>query len=300
MSPPLMDRVKRCLAKPALRDSFYVFVYYYVGIAVLQRFEGWHKGKTIYFLSMTLTTVGFGDVAPTTVAGKWFVTAYAPAGIVLVFSIIARYMRAVQGWLRRGTEAALALLGVRVVDTRSLPIDEYRPRDVSRVVKYWKRYLLAAAPVALLLAGFVVIIAEIHDDEFTWSDSVYFAVITSTTVGYGDFGFGRSRVAGSLGRTLLSAYTILVVVVLANSIVELFAIWRRQRLRDEGVCDFGPSPMELEEMLLDKYAALSPEDERAGAEPALSEADYVVATLVRANLVDDQILFAIRRNFIYN
>ncbi|KAH8074544.1 potassium channel [Aureococcus anophagefferens] len=244
MSPPLMARVKRCLAHPALRrlapvgrDAFAVFMYYYVGIAVLKRLEEWHTGKTIYFLSMTLTTVGFGDVAPTTVAGKWFVTAYAPAGIVLVFSIIARYMSA----------AALALLGVRVVDTRSLPIDEYRPRDVSRVVKYWKRYLLAAAPVALLLAGFVVGVAEFRkgDDELECS----------------------SRSDGG------------------------------NFLRDEDVCDFGPTPSDLEEMLLDKYAALSAEDERAGAEPALSEADYVVATLVKADIVDDQILFAIRRNF---
>jgi hypothetical protein len=107
-----MARVKRWLAHPALRrlapvgrDAFAVFMYYYVGISVLERLEEWHTGKTIYFLSMTLTTVGFGDVAPTTVEGKWFVTAYAPAGIVLVFSIIARYMSAVQGWLRRGTEA---------------------------------------------------------------------------------------------------------------------------------------------------------------------------------------------------
>ncbi|KAH8097358.1 potassium channel [Aureococcus anophagefferens] len=294
MSPPLMARVKRCLAHPALRrlapvgrDALAVFMYYYVGIAVLKRLEEWHTGKTIYFLSMTLTTVGFGDVTPTTVAGKWFVTAYAPAGIVLVFSIIARYMSA----------AALALLGVRVVDTRSLPIDEYRPRDVSRVVKYWKRYLLAAAPVALLLAGFVVGVAEFRkgDDELEWSDAIYFAVITSTTVGYGDFNFHHSR--GQRFTIALSAYTILVVVVLANSIAELFAIRRRQLLRDEDVCDFGPTPLDLEEMLLDKYAALSAEDERAGAEPALSEADYVVATLVKADIVDDQILFAIRRNF---
>ena len=147
--------------------------------------------------------------------------------------------------------------------------------------------------MALLLAGFVVIIAEIHDD-LTGSDAVYLAVITSTTVGYGDFSFGRRGIAGHI---LLSAYTILVVVVLANSIAELFAIRRLQLLRDEDVCDFGPTPSDLEEMLLDKYAALSAEDERAGAEPALSEADYVVATLVKADIVDDQILFAIRRNF---
>ena len=165
---------------------------------------------------------------------------------------------------------------------------------MSRVVKYWKRYLLAAAPVALLLAGFVVGVAEFRNgDELTWSDAVYFAVITSTTVGYGDFNFNHSQ-----GHAIaLSAYTILVVVVLANSIAELFAIRRRQLLRDEDVCDFGPNPSDLEEMLLDKYAALSAEDERAGAEPALSEADYVVATLVKADIVDDQILFAIRRNF---
>ena len=165
---------------------------------------------------------------------------------------------------------------------------------MSRVVKYWKRYLLAAAPVALLLAGFVVGVAEFRNgDELTWSDAIYFAVITSTTVGYGDFNFNHSQ-----GHAIaLSAYTILVVVVLANSIAELFAIRRRQLLRDEDVCDFGPNPSDLEEMLLDKYAALSPEDERAGAEPALSEADYVVATLVKADIVDDQILFAIRRNF---
>ena len=167
---------------------------------------------------------------------------------------------------------------------------------MSRVVKYWKRYLLAAAPVALLLAGFVVGVAEFRNgDELTWSDAVYFAVITSTTVGYGDFNFHHSQ---SQRHTIgLSAYTILVVVVLANSIAELFAIRRLQLLRDEDVCDFGPTPSDLEEMLLDKYAALSAEDERAGAEPALSEADYVVATLVKAGIVDDQILFAIRRNF---
>ena len=165
---------------------------------------------------------------------------------------------------------------------------------MSRVVKYWKRYLLAAAPVALLLAGFVVGVAEFRNgDELTWSDAIYFAVITSTTVGYGDFNFNHSQ-GHAIG---LSAYTILVVVVLANSIAELFAIRRRQLLRDEDVCDFGPNPSDLEEMLLDKYAALSAEDERAGAEPALSEADYVVATLVKADIVDDQILFAIRRNF---
>jgi voltage-gated potassium channel len=50
--------------------------------------EGWSIVDALYFSVTTLTTVGLGDLAPTTTVGKLFTVIYIFAGLSLVLGFI--------------------------------------------------------------------------------------------------------------------------------------------------------------------------------------------------------------------
>ena len=50
------------LVGSAAWDLFVIVGYYAIGIFVLDRFEGWSATDTIYFLTVTVTTIGYGDI----------------------------------------------------------------------------------------------------------------------------------------------------------------------------------------------------------------------------------------------
>ena len=53
-----------------------------LGASVVYRYvEGWGWLNSIYFSVMTISTVGYGDFSPETVAGKIFTIAYVIAGL---------------------------------------------------------------------------------------------------------------------------------------------------------------------------------------------------------------------------
>ena len=61
-----------------------------VGTVVYRYIEDWSWVDSFYFSVVTVTTVGFGDLTPTTDGGKLFTVLY----IVIGISIIATYLNA--------------------------------------------------------------------------------------------------------------------------------------------------------------------------------------------------------------
>ena len=59
-----------------------------VGSIVYHYLEGWNWVDSIYFSVITLTTIGFGDFAPTTPEGKIFTIFYILIGIGIILSFI--------------------------------------------------------------------------------------------------------------------------------------------------------------------------------------------------------------------
>jgi len=59
-----------------------------VGVIVFQQIEGWHLIDSLYFVSATLTTIGYGDVAPVTTLGKLFAIVYMWIGVTLAAAAI--------------------------------------------------------------------------------------------------------------------------------------------------------------------------------------------------------------------
>lgn len=56
---------------------------------VYDELEGWNILDTTYFLTVTVTTVGYGDMVPETDAGKIFTVIYGLFGLVFVFGALS-------------------------------------------------------------------------------------------------------------------------------------------------------------------------------------------------------------------
>ena len=72
---------------------------------------------------MTVSTVGYGDLAPTSPKTQAFVSVYAIVGLVLVWSIVSDYYGVVQGKLQDFQAKLLSTIGIELVDVHALAID---------------------------------------------------------------------------------------------------------------------------------------------------------------------------------
>jgi voltage-gated potassium channel len=88
---PLPSHVRRSWENPEFRRLAAITALALVlGTLFYWRVEGWSVLDSIYFSVITLTTVGYGDLAPTTAAGKVFTIfcGFAGIGIILGFFYI--------------------------------------------------------------------------------------------------------------------------------------------------------------------------------------------------------------------
>ena len=85
----LASTVRRSLGDPEFRGLFVmVVVTLAAGTLFYWQIEGWSPLDAFYFSSITLTTVGYGDLAPETAAGKLFTVFYLFTGIGLIVAFL--------------------------------------------------------------------------------------------------------------------------------------------------------------------------------------------------------------------
>ncbi len=92
LSPAL--RLARSVASAWRRDpqfrslTFLVVITLLGGTIYYNLVEGWSVVDAFYFSATTITTVGLGDLAPKTAAGKIFTVVYIFAGLSIILGFI--------------------------------------------------------------------------------------------------------------------------------------------------------------------------------------------------------------------
>jgi len=202
-------------------------VYLAVAYYLLAYREGMFGIDGAYYLAATMTTVGFGDFAPTTQVSRGCAVLLLPCGLVVLSlvmsffsahtmaripSVVVRKGETDRLWAATSLQAAwrgrMTRKGAQV-DASVVASDLKHLVDLPKTSEERAAESMQNAAVqglALLLRCVVVVTSgalffKLFPDEsralqLTWVDAFYFAVETSTTVGYGDI--VPSSLAGKL------------------------------------------------------------------------------------------------------
>jgi hypothetical protein len=67
---------------------FFVLLILVIGTVFYHHFEGWRWLDSFYFSSISLTTVGYGDITPKTDIGKIFTVIYIFSGVGVILGFL--------------------------------------------------------------------------------------------------------------------------------------------------------------------------------------------------------------------
>lgn len=126
--------------------------------------------KWFYFVSIATTTIGFGDVYPRTAMGKVFLIFYLIIGIVLMITFLIAFGKVYH------------CANIRIFDC----FNNY----TCRRKKYVSEELMTVISLVIQFLAWIIFgiwyIKKLQEMEWTLLDTLYYIVVTLTTIGFGD------------------------------------------------------------------------------------------------------------------
>lgn len=191
-------------------------LFYAVGIIAMSSMEGWGFIECVYFITVSITTVGYGYFAPSTPSSRLFMIFYLIIGVTMIISFCTDFTRSV-------LTACHDEIILRVQRARGYP-----PPNNKEMYRY--RSLLS---IALVLMWCFVGTAVYSGNE-GWSvlDGLYWTVVTMTTVGYGDMTIEKTSTR-VFGIFFIYASVLTFSVAISNIVDEYSAAKQRGQLREK-------------------------------------------------------------------
>ena len=129
--------------------------------------SNWDIASSIFFAGTVGTTIGYGNIAPSTIGGRIFCVFYALVTIPLCLTL---------------------LTGIAGKMTKILH-DSEEPEKPRRLSKSVRTLIFTTVGIVLFLLGPAGVFLAI--EGWTYGEAVYYAFITLTTIGFGDFVAGK-------------------------------------------------------------------------------------------------------------
>jgi len=166
----------------------------------------WTWTDSIYFLSVTVSTVGYGDFAPTTTGSRFMTLFFVISGVSVIFTLFGHAMKAALGKLE-----VLAAAFVRFPDaTARTPAAQYYASKLGFTFTFG----------SLAFFFFSAAVFTWLQPSLSFGDALWHCIITATTVGYGDVGLINEEARGfATVHVLLSASWLAALIQQAQQTV---------------------------------------------------------------------------------
>ncbi len=154
--------------RPWMQKVLRFFLFYVIGVLVYENIEGWTFRDSVYFITQTISTLGYGNISPKTSEGKVFSIFYIFSGILLTFSVI-------------GDVTTMVVVSMR---------DRYNKKKLKRLNRL---QVIVRSVLNCLMWIFILFLVNIFgamvfslNEGWSFLDGFFFSTYTSTSVGYGD------------------------------------------------------------------------------------------------------------------
>lgn len=141
--------------------------------------ESWTLIDSWYFSAVTISTVGYGDLTPSSKGSKAFTIVYIFVGITVVFSEIASGF---SGVLEKIADNGMSMTMSLLNDMDGMA-DFVGPPPA---LVFWTKNLVPWLVLAIIFQLFSALIFNATEPDLTYFDTFYHSFVTATTVGYGD------------------------------------------------------------------------------------------------------------------
>lgn len=173
-----------------------VFMYLVIAVVAFSYiFEKFTVVDSLYFGVVTFTTIGYGDLSPTTQGGQLFTIFFALYGISIlgVFlgiigeRIVEAQEAAVTSARDRGRKDVMVMFKEgdhddhKELEDQMVEVEEKKERSIW--ADMWE-LVVKEAPIVILISVLAIVLG--HFEGWSVITSLYYCVITSTTVGFGD------------------------------------------------------------------------------------------------------------------
>ena len=200
--------------------------------------EDWDVVDATYYTVATFTTVGYGDLYPVTAEQRIFGMFFVVIGIMAIGGVFLGIV----------SDAASNSISKRMDQSTSQFINKFKldedDDDDNIDEKAITETIVAILTHVLLLALiFVPAIIIGHYEGWKFYESIYYAVVTATTVGYGDL---SPQLTGT--RIAAIFYLPLCVTVMASLFGKVTSIYMDKKARD-AECEFLNRQLTREQIL---------------------------------------------------
>ncbi|CAL8328100.1 unnamed protein product [Gadus morhua 'NCC'] len=172
--------------------------------------SNWDLINAFFFCGTIITTIGFGNLSPRTWFGQLFCVCYALVGIPM-FGILLAGVSDHMGTVLRKAVARIETLFLK--------------RNLSPTI-----VRVSSAVISILIGCLIFLVVPTlvfqEVERWTFLESIYFVVITLTTVGFGDFVPGSGRDSDIILKPLVWLWIVFGLAYFA-SILAMIGKWLR-------------------------------------------------------------------------